>query len=113
VILDSPSNNIKAYKSYVQHRLNHKAEIQAEHKADLNYPVVSAASILAKVTRDKEIEEIKKQIGVDFGSGYMSDPRTAEFLANNCDNYPEIFRHSWYPCKKIAESKQQKKLNGF
>ena len=50
---------------------------------------------------------------IDFGSGYMSDPRTAEFLANNCDNYPEIFRHSWYPCKKIAESKQQKKLNGF
>jgi len=112
-ILDSPSNNIKSYKSYVQHHLKHKTQIQAEHKADLNYPVVSAASILAKVTRDSEIEKIKKQIGIDFGSGYMTDQRTVEFLTNNCDKYPEIFRHSWYPCKKIDEMKKQQKLDEF
>lgn len=112
-ILDSPSNNIKAYKSYVEHHLKYKTQIQAEHKADLNYPVVSAASILAKVTRDKEIEKIKKQIGIDFGSGYMTDPKTTEFLTNSCDKYPEIFRHSWYPCKKIMDMKKQQKLDKF
>lgn len=113
VILDSPSNNIKSYKSYIQHHLKHKTQIQAEHKADLNYPVVSAASILAKVTRDKEIEKIKKQIGIDFGSGYMTDPRTTEFLINNYDKYPKIFRHSWDSYKKIIEMKKQKKLGEF
>ena len=84
-----------------------------EHKADLNYPVVSAASILAKVTRDAEIEKIKKEIGVDFGSGYMSDPRTSEFLKKNYKKYPEIFRKSWAPYQKIIGAKSQKNLSDF
>lgn len=112
-ILDCPSNNIKSYKSYVVSRLKHKTQIQAEHKADLNYPVVSAASILAKVTRDKEIGKIKKKIGIDFGSGYPSDPKTVEFLKNNYDKFPEIFRHSWVSYKRAAEKKKQKRLGDF
>jgi len=112
-ILDSPSNNIKSYKSYVEHHLKHKTQLQAEHKADLNYPVVSAASILAKVTRDKEIEKIKRKVKIDFGSGYMTDPRTTEFLINNYDKYSEIFRHSWDSCRKIIEMKRQRKLGEF
>ena len=112
-ILDCPSNNIKAYKSYVVSNLKHKTQIQAEHKADLNYPVVSAASILAKVTRDKEIDKIKKKIGVDFGSGYPSDPKTTKFLADNFSKYPKIFRHSWDSYRKVVGMKKQKKLGEF
>lgn len=48
----------------------------AEHKADENHPEVSAASIIAKVTRDLEVEKISKQLGIDVGSGYPSDPKT-------------------------------------
>jgi ribonuclease HII len=48
----------------------------SEHKADMKYPVVSAASILAKVERDREIERIKESVGIDFGSGYPSDRKT-------------------------------------
>ncbi|MCD4703515.1 MAG: ribonuclease HII [Methanosarcinaceae archaeon] len=73
-------------------------EIVSEHKADDTYPIVSAASILAKVRRDELIEEIKKEVGVDFGSGYPSDPKTKDFLAKwvkEHDHFPDFVRHSW------------------
>jgi ribonuclease HII len=72
-------------------------KIVCEHKADFNYPVVSAASILAKVTRDAEIEKIKQQIGLDFGSGYPSDPNTVAFLQKHVLDFKKerIFRESW------------------
>ena len=79
-ILDCPSPNIQKYTEYVENLLTVKVKVICEHKADLNYPIVSAASIIAKVTRDREIEKIKKEIGIDFGSGYPADPRTKEFL---------------------------------
>jgi ribonuclease HII len=60
-------------------RLNFKAEIVAEHKADDKFVPVSAASILAKVTRDRAIEKLKGRYG-EIGSGYPSDPRTRAFL---------------------------------
>ena len=113
-IIDAPSNNIKNYKRYLMRFVKDKTiEIVLEHKADFNYPVVSAASILAKVTRDNEIEKLKKQIGIDFGSGYMSDPKTVEFLKNNFENYPELFRKSWFPYKDLMNQKFQKSLADF
>ena len=62
VILDCPSNNIPAYREYVKSFVKKDVEIIAEHKADLNHTIVGAASILAKVTRDRIIEEYKKKI---------------------------------------------------
>jgi ribonuclease HII len=115
VILDCPSNNPKAYKDYITQRLKHKTQIIAEHKADEKYVIVAAASIIAKVTRDKKIDEIKKRIKKNIGSGYPSDPYTKEFLRNNHDKYPEIFRHSWASCKAFSKDKKksQKKLGEF
>ena len=112
-ILDCPSNNIKAYSEYVKENLDVNVEIIAEHKADLKYPIVSAASILAKVTRDREIEKIKKKIGVNFGSGYPSDETTQKFLKKNYDKYPEIFRKTWSSYQKVIEGKKQKNLGDF
>ncbi|MAE13458.1 ribonuclease HII, partial [Candidatus Woesearchaeota archaeon] len=84
----------------------------AEHKADLNHPIVSAASIIAKVTRDREIEKIKQKIKIDFGSGYPADPKTQAFIKNNHDKY-DIFRTTWKTYKNIAQTKQQTSLNTF
>lgn len=113
-IIDAPGNNIDKYRDYLLKKLKNKSiNLILEHKADVNYPVVSAASILAKVTRDNEIEKLKKQIGVDFGSGYMSDPRTVEFLKNNFESYPELFRKSWFPYQELMNKKFQKSLSDF
>ena len=55
-------------------------KIISEHKADARYPVVSAASIVAKTTRDAEIEGIADELGMDIGSGYPSDRYTIDAI---------------------------------
>ncbi len=113
VIIDCPSNNISSYGIYLKKLLkNKKIDLILEHNAE-RYPIVAAASIIAKVTGDKEIEKLKKQIGVDFGSGYMSDPKTVEFLKENYEKYPEIFRKSWFPYQELVNKKFQKSLTEF
>jgi len=114
VILDCPSNNTKEFTRYLRQYLkNKKLEIAAEHKADVRYVVVGAASILAKVTRDREIQKIKEKIGIDFGSGYPSDEKTQKFLKENWDKYPSIFRKTWASYKRVIKSLKQKGLDEF
>lgn len=108
IILDAPSINITAFVSEFKIFLKNKQrKIIGEHKADTKYPSVSAASILAKVTRDREIEKLKMKINVDFGSGYPADPKTKAFLLENYDKY-DFFRKTWSSWKRIAQSKDAK-----
>ena len=112
-IIDCPSNNIKSYGVLIKKLLKYKKlELILEHNAE-RYPLVAAASIIAKVTGDKEVEKIKKEISIDFGSGYMSDPKTVDFLKSNFENYPELFRKSWFPYKDLVSQKFQKSLSDF
>jgi len=113
VIVDCPSNNIKSFTDYLKKKVKTKTEIIAEHKADFKYPVVSAASILAKVTRDGEIEKIKHKIKEDIGSGYPADPTTQEFLKKNYKKHPDIFRKTWASYLRLTETKKQKSLKDF
>jgi ribonuclease HII len=112
-ILDCPSTNLLSYSKYVKNLLTFDVELITEHKADLNHIIVGAASILAKVTRDREIEKIKSDISIDFGSGYPSDPRTIKFLRENYDKYPDIFRKTWASYKNAIEKGKQKRLGEF
>ncbi|MFX0058040.1 MAG: ribonuclease HII [Candidatus Hodarchaeota archaeon] len=78
-------------------------KIVSRHKADNLYPIVSAASIIAKHKRDTIIEELKIKFG-DFGSGYPSDNKTIEYLQNwarKKKNLPPFTRKTWDTAKKI------------
>ncbi|MFA6889029.1 MAG: ribonuclease HII [Candidatus Woesearchaeota archaeon] len=111
--VDCPSTNIEAYTRYLKERINDKKiELICEHKADSTYVICSAASILAKVTRDMEIEKLKKEIGIDFGSGYPSDPYTIAFLQKNWNKF-DFFRKSWSSWQRYNMAKKQKKLGEF
>ena len=112
VILDCPSTNIKAYKEHILKKLDYKPILVVEHKADVKYTIVGAASILAKVSRDHEIKKLKAKYGVDFGSGYPSDPLTVEFVSKNFDKYP-FFRQSWETWQHAKKHGGQKKLGEF
>ncbi len=75
-------------------------KVHSSHHADRRFPVVSAASIIAKVNRDRAIEKIRKNF--DVGSGYPSDPKTMrfirDFIASN-GMPPKFVRKSWKPVK--------------
>ena len=59
-----------------------KYTLKSEHKADRNHQIVSLASIIAKHHRDLGIENLKKNLGIDIGSGYPSDPKTQHALSH-------------------------------
>ncbi|MBI2630462.1 ribonuclease HII [Candidatus Pacearchaeota archaeon] len=117
VYVDCPSPNIKKWQTEVESYIENKEnlEIHCEHKADVNHVACSAASILAKTTRDREIEKIKEEIGIDFGSGYPSDPLTCKFLKENSEKHKDkgIFRETWSTWKTACSDKKQKGLGEF
>jgi len=80
-----------------------KSKIKSYHHADSKFVVVSAASIIAKVTRDRAIAKLARENPV--GSGYPSDPKTIRFVREwfSKNGYlPEFVRKSWTPSKLIV-----------
>ncbi|UCE97074.1 MAG: ribonuclease HII [Candidatus Bathyarchaeota archaeon] len=114
-IVDASDVLPQRYKQHIMECLSFKLEVISEHKADRNYPLVSAASIIAIVERDHDIDKLKLKHG-DFGSGYMTDPKTTTFLkelAKKYGTYPDFVRRSWKPAKtaKINARSKQAKLH--
>jgi ribonuclease HII len=95
------------FKYHIQEHLTTKTIVTSKHKADRFYPAVSAASIVAKVTRDKEIAALAAKHG-DFGTGYLTDPKTSAFLKHllqASDEYPDFVRKSWKPARRAKAEK--------
>jgi len=117
-IIDSPDFNTHKFRDYLWSKLENKnVELVCENFADHNYPIVSAASIVAKVNRDESIEELKKKVGHDFGVGYSHDSRTIEFLNNlaekNGGKMPVYVRHTWDTVEQIKNRYSQLSIINF
>ncbi len=112
-IIDCPSPNIPAYHQQISKKLTCTTDLSCEHKADFNHTIVAAASILAKVTRDREVDKLQKELGIDFGSGYLTDEKTQDFLKKHWKNHPHAFRKTWAPYKALVEATKQKSLGEF
>jgi ribonuclease HII len=86
--------------SLSSYKLQFTTMLSASHKADKRNVLVGAASIIAKVTRDKAIERLKSIHG-DFGSGYPSDAKTIRFINHMLSKgiTLECIRYSWKPVK--------------
>jgi ribonuclease HII len=95
------------FKNHIKECLKIETKIVSKHKADKIFPVVSAASIIAKVERDREIASLRLEYG-DFGSGYLTDEKTMVFLRQlleKNDEYPSCVRKSWKPAKRAKNEK--------
>jgi len=95
------------FGNHIRECLKIKTRIISKHKADKIFPVVSAASIIAKVERDREIASLKLEYG-DFGSGYLTDGKTMSFLRRLLEknkDYPSFVRKSWKPAKRAKNEK--------
>ncbi len=115
LIVDSPDiiadNFAKRIKKYLPFNLI----IKAEHFADKVHAAVSAASILAKVARDSEIETLKKYYG-EIGSGYWHDPLTKSFIEKWTAKHgklPSCARAYWQPNIRTLDKQLQKTLEEF
>lgn len=121
-ILDAGANVTEVYVDTVGSASVYQAKLSerfpgikfvVESKADATYPIVSAASIVAKVTRDHEIRDfVFLERGAaftrEFGSGYPSDPKTKAWLPENMHplfGFPSLVRFSWQTCKDILGNK--------
>ncbi|MFH1326893.1 MAG: ribonuclease HII [archaeon] len=114
VIIDCPSTSIVKWTEYLKTKIKDLStlEISCEHKADKNHISVSAASIIAKSVREKEMTKLRKKYGEEIGSGYTSDPLTQKFLEKYAQKYEHegIFRKTWVTWKKANGSLVQRKL---
>ena len=114
--IDAADVDERKFGRMVSAQMMRKAKIVSEHKADDTYPSVSAASIVAKVIRDRRIRQIESEIGEPIGSGYASDPDTIEFLNNwvkSNGSFPPHTRHSWETSQNIMTMNSLKSLDKF
>ena len=110
--VDSSDTRTERFKNNILDCLSFAPRIVSEHKADINYPVVSAASIIAKVHRDGRIDEIRQEYG-EVGSGYAHDPITCRFLRDyyrEHGDFPPVVRRSWKTLRSIVAGLEQTSL---
>lgn len=118
-IVDTPSDDGSTkFRDYLFSKLENKnLKLITENFADKNYPIVSAASIVAKVDRDKKIEELKRYFSYDFGVGYSHDERTIAFLEKlakeNNGKMPRHIRTTWDTVQQITKKYKQRGVMGF
>ncbi|RLG16520.1 ribonuclease HII [Nanoarchaeota archaeon] len=102
VIIDAPSG-VKKFREVLEKYLEVKPKMVLEHKADQKYVVVSAASILAKVRRDKELRKIEKETGVKLGVGYPHDEVCINGVKNHMKALKKYIRHKWSTYGRITQ----------
>ena len=116
VYVDSCDVNPDRYEHCIRSYLPAlKPKLRSMHHADSMNRVVSAASIVAKITRDEEIEKIRKT-HCSIGSGYPCDYKTMGFISDWISKYkcpPNFARKSWRPLKQMLKNIDQYELDQF
>jgi len=113
--VDACDVNTLRYAEMVKSSLASPCEIVSEHHADQKFAVVSAASIVEKVVRDKAIVTLAKKYG-EIGIEYPSDPVTIRYLSTYIDEHkipPPIARKSWKTVSNLLAQKSQRSLGDF
>jgi ribonuclease HII len=118
--IDSADVNAQRFADDIKNQLNYQPKIISRHKADTIYPIVSAASIIAKTTRDEMVslieKELRKTLDIPLGSGYPADPITQKFLKNwlqENHTLPPYTRLSWKTSQNLIKQSKIKSLDKF
>jgi ribonuclease HII len=103
--VDSCDVNSKRFGKEIS-KLTSNTKIRSYHHADSKFIAVSAASILAKVSRDRAITKLSKKY--DIGSGYPSDPKTKVFVKKSIRRNQNLtfLRKSWKPVKILMKKRK-------
>jgi ribonuclease HII len=113
--VDAGDTNAVRFERRVGNRIDATVDLRAEHGADETYPIVSAASIIAKVHRDEHVAALAEQYG-EIGSGYPSDETTRAFLRSYVESegeLPACARASWQTSQDALAALGQSSLSDF
>ncbi|WP_459191173.1 ribonuclease HII [Halosimplex sp. J119] len=113
--VDAGDTNAVRFERRVEDAADPALDLRAEHGADETYPVVGAASIVAKVARDAHVDALADEYG-PLGSGYPGDGTTREFLESYVaehDALPPCARESWQTSKDVLAAASQASLGEF
>lgn len=118
--VDAADVNEKRFGKDILSNLSFELTIVSKHRADDIYPIVGAASILAKTVRDEKVKKmsknLQKKLNLPLGSGYPADPVTKQFLKTWFETYRELppnVRHSWKTTQKLVKDSKIRKLDNF
>ena len=114
--VDSADVDEHEFKKAILRDLPFEVELVSKHGADDLFPVVSAASILAKVRRDEAIRQIEAEVGQKVGSGYSHDAQTIAFLerwVREKGTLPPHTRASWDTAKRLLSAARTRKIDEF
>lgn len=112
---DAGDTNAVRFERRVKDHLDCEVDLRAEHGADETYPIVGAASILAKVARERHVNWLAAEFG-EIGSGYPSDPTTRDFLESYVREHGELpacARKSWQTSRDVLRALDQSSLSDF
>lgn len=113
IYVDCCDTSVSRFRRLILRRLGYDLPLHAEHGADDRYPVVAAASIVAKARRDEEMARIEADIGQPIGSGYAHDPQTVAFLEGYVRRHghmPPYARKKWRTSKALLSRAQTRRL---
>jgi ribonuclease HII len=114
-VVDACDTDEERFGARVADRLDADVTLRAEHGADDAYPLVSAASVVAKVERDAHVADLAAEYG-EVGSGYPGDETTREFLREYVEAHgdlPDCARRSWGTCEDVLAAAEQSGLDEF
>jgi ribonuclease HII len=112
VYLDAADSSESQFERYFRSAMGDAPEVPrvvhvvSQHEADNNFPVVSAASVVAKTRREEAVARIREELGAEFGSGYPSDAATIGFLEKWISEkgvLPPHTRRSWKTAQRLLD----------
>lgn len=114
--LDACDPNERRFGLKVARLAGGRVRVVSRHHADRDFPVVGAASIVAKVRRDRALARLRAELGEDLGSGYPSDRRTVEFVRAalaDARELPRWVRGSWATMQRVKPPRPARTLDGY
>ncbi|MCI4349573.1 MAG: ribonuclease HII [Thermoplasmata archaeon] len=116
VVADACDPNEKRFGAELRKRARVDVPIDAHHHADLDDPMVGAASIVAKVLRDRAVARLRARLGGEIGSGYPSDARTIAFVRSAISGGRPAgtwLRKSWRTTERLILEHRAPTLESF
>jgi ribonuclease HII len=116
-VVDACDVDAERFAERVSGAITIPVDLRAEHRADEAHPIVAAASVIAKVERDRRIAVLDEtHHAIPIGSGYPSDPQTRTFLAEYVSAHgelPDCARASWRTSNDVLRAAEQSALGDF